>query len=169
MSYTLKKRIRNAELLLDDLYDNPDFDENPFFMDEENNDLEAVRRIALQRKDAAEKKNNNSKDSAFYRNIIDLIDKRNQELIYLADSEKSPSPPPIQRRPVDYRAQRSVRSLSGSPRREPRQGRERSPARGQSGSPATTRRNNRGGKKRSTRKRSTRKRSTRKHVKRSKA
>ena len=152
MSYTLQKKIKDAELLLDDLYENPDFVDEAFIENVENNELEVVKRVALQRKDAAKIINNNSRESAFYRNIIKLVEKRQGQM-----APRSPSPPPIQRatRPATRRAPSRqtfvTPSRSRSPVRRRSSGRRRSSS--QSGSPAGTRRNNRGGGKK-TRKRS---------------
>jgi hypothetical protein len=162
MSYTLQKKIKDAELLLDDLYENPDFVDDAFIENVENNELEVVKRVALQRKDAAKIINNNSRESAFYRNIIKLVEKRQGQMAPRSRSRsrshsRSRSPPPIQRatRPATRRAPSRqtfvTPSRSRSPVRRRSSGRRRSSS--QSGSPAGTRRNNRGGGKK-TRKRS---------------
>jgi len=149
MSYTLQKKIKDAELLLDDLYENPDFVDEAFIENVENNELEVVKRVALQRKDAAKIINNNSRESAFYRNIIKLVEKRQGQM-----APRSRSPPPIQRatRPATRRAPSRQTFVTPSRSRSPVRRRSSSRSR-RSGSPAGTRRNNRGGGKK-TRKRS---------------
>ena len=149
MSYSLNERIGIAEAVVNDLDENQDFLVDAYVDDIENNNLSAERRVALQRKDSAEKKNNNSKDAAFYRKLYAKIKKRQKEVDKLAPP--SPSPPPIRRgtRPATRRAP----SRSRSPVRRRSSSRSGSPVRRRSGSPAGTRPNNRGGGKK-TRKRS---------------